>query len=325
MVSSKFSKHSFYQISHSFLEYLTSERGFSQNTYIAYRSDLSGFGNYLEIEIIDWRLVNEKIIFSYLFSLSENKNLTRRSQARVLTVIKVFYKYCYQNKIILKNLVKGVRAPKYSRNLPRPIKPIDMEVLLESQANVPSHIYKRDQAMWELMYSSGLRISELLKLQIIDILEQSSENHINILDYIIVKGKGGKSRAIFIGKEAKIALIDYLLSRHLLFSKEAANSERSLFLNARGKPLSRRGAHYIFKKRLHLLGLPQNYSIHSFRHSFATDLLNGGADLRHVQEMLGHKSISTTQNYTHVAKEKLREAFWKGHPHAKYHIDSGQN
>ena len=122
---------------------------------------------------------------------------------------------------------------------------------------------------------------------------------------------------VFIGKEAQKALTGYLKDRSLFFPRGANIFEKALFLNAKGKPLSRRGAHYTFKKRLFSLGLPQNYSTHSLRHSFAADLLNDGADLRHIQEMLGHASISTTQNYTHVAKEKLREAFWKAHPHAR--------
>ncbi len=310
-------QHSFQDVTQSFLEYIHFERGLSENTYLAYSSDLNSLNDYFTLKEIDWRLMDQKMIFDYLFFSSENKNLAKRSQARSMAVIKAFYKYAHQEKIIECNDIKGVRSPKHQRSLPKPIRPIDIETLLEDQTNAAQHINQRDQAMWELMYSAGLRISELLSLNITDVLDQSCESMISIHESVVVQGKGKKDRTVFIGKEAQKALTFYLKDRSLFFPRGANISQKALFLNAKGKPLSRRGAHYTLKKRLLSLGLPQNYSAHSLRHSFATDLLNDGANLRHIQEMLGHENISTTQNYTHIAKEKLREVFWRAHPHAR--------
>ena len=313
----------FDRASEKFLEYIHFERAFSANTRLAYKADLKNFSKYLGSKGINWRSIDSKQVFDYLFFLSAEKNIGRRSQARVIAVIKSFYKYCHREEMIRENPMAGFRAPRYQRGLPRPIKPIEMETFLEAPLKKPEHIVKRDRAMWELMYSSGLRISELLSLQVASVLDgphappPTRAEGLDILEHIAVKGKGGKSRVVFIGQEARASLADYLLSRHLFFRKKTMNSEKALFLNASGKPLSRRGAHYTIKQRLALLGLPENYSTHSLRHSFATDLLNSGADLRHVQEMLGHENVSTTQNYTHVAKEKIRDAFWKAHPHAR--------
>ena len=314
-------QHSFQSATHSFFEWVRFERGFSENTYIAYSSGLDSFHDYLTLKKIDWRFINKRVIIEYLFILSEEKKLTKRSQARALAVIKALYKYAHQEGMIKQNTIKGIKSPKYSRSLPKPIRSVDMETFLEGTTNITQHIDKRDQAMWELMYSTGLRISELLSLNVADVVDQSSETNIEIYDSIVVKGKGNKERSVFIGKKARSALTQYLKHKSLFCAKKISTSKSSphqaLFLNAKGKPLSRRGAHYTLKKRLLLLGLPQNYSAHALRHSFATDLLNDGADLRHIQEMLGHINISTTQNYTQVAKEKIREVFWKAHPHAR--------
>ena len=189
-----------------------------------------------------------------------------------------------------------------------------LEDSLDEKSKTTSYTQARDVALWETMYSSGLRISEILSLRPRDILESASDEGIQIRDSVSVMGKGGKTRVVFIGGKAQDALKKYLVFRGEL--QKQAKTE-ALFLNARGGALTRRGANYILKKRLLRLNLPHNYSSHSLRHSFATDLLNHGADLRHIQEMLGHASISTTQHYTHVAVEKLKSVFWKAHPHAR--------
>ena len=256
--------------------------------------------------------------------LSQEKNIGKVSQARATSVLKSFYRFCEMQKIIEENPFKGLRAPRYKKGLPKPIKAVELEILLEGtsdeRSKTSSYIETRDIALWEAMYSSGLRISEILSLEPEHIIESGigSENF-QIKDSIRVLGKGNKNRVVFIGSKAKAALKKYLILRYRLqrCQKQSQGRVNALFLNTKGGALTRRGANYILKKRLQRLELPRNYSSHSLRHSFATDLLNSGADLRHIQEMLGHSSISTTQNYTHVAIEKLQDIFWKAHPHAK--------
>lgn len=168
----------------------------------------------------------------------------------------------------------------------------------------------RDKALWETIYSSGMRISEALSLR----LELFSPEHIP--DEIKVRGKGGKDRVVYLGAASRQALAEYLPFRADVLYR-VKKTTTALFINFKGTPLTRRGAYYLIKKRVEALGLDHRITPHSLRHSFATDLLNAGADIRHVQEMLGHASVSTTQNYTLVAKERLFDVYRKAHPHGR--------
>ena len=286
---------------------------------MAYSSDLKIWELHVNTNRLDWNLFDAKDFYDHLYTLSKVRNLHKRSQARAASVLKSFYQFCEEQKIINENPIRGLRAPKYRRTLPKPIKSVEMRSLLEDslheKSRTTSYTQARDVALWETMYSSGLRVSEILSLRLRDILESDPDQEdIQIKDSIPVTGKGGKTRVVFIGSKAQGALKKYLVFRVDL---QKQTKTEALFLNARGGALTRRGANYVLKKRLLGLELPHNYSSHSIRHSFATDLLNNGADLRHIQEMLGHSSISTTQHYTHVAVEKLKAVFWRSHPHAK--------
>ena len=195
----------------------------------------------------------------------------------------------------------------------------EMQILLNSELCTEDSKNKkleiRDIALWELAYSGGLRISEILGLNISNILELDDDLKSQIIaKQIKIKGKGNKERMVFINTSSQKALKRYIDIR-IQFTN--IPSETALFLNIRGTRLTRRGALFILKNRLNNLNLSTKYKPHSFRHSFATDLLNNGAEIRHIQEMLGHSSISTTQNYAHVAIDKLKETFMKCHPHAR--------
>ena len=303
-----------------FFIYLELDKGYSKNTCEAYGSDLRYWSKYVENHNINWREAQSQDIYSFLFELSQKKNISKRSQSRVLSSLKSFYRYCEKESLVDKNMLRNLRSPKHRRGLPHPIKSFEIGMILESNTKQSIHLQLRDKALWELMYSAGLRISEILSLDIKDVIESySNVESPEVLDSFKVLGKGGKERIVFIGSYAKKSIQNYLYLRsHKQKNDQRKSLERkeALFINGRGERLSRRGAQYILKERLKKLGIFGNYSPHSFRHAFATDLLNQGAELRHIQEMLGHSSISTTQNYTHVAIQKIKDTFYKSHPHA---------
>lgn len=297
-----------------FLEHLVVEKAFSQHTIEAYGSDLSQWADYLESEELDWSKVEQKNVYSHISILHHEHEMARSSQARKIASIKAFYSYAWRAGWIAGNPMQKLRAPKYKRPLPRPLRPLELESMLEDDSGQDPWIQKRDRAILETMYSSGMRISELLSLNVEDVCDFQGA----IYESVKVRGKGNKDRVVFLGKESKEALLVYLAVRN-----EKANTE-ALFVNHRGSRLSRRGAAYIMQKRKEQLGSDVPVTPHMLRHSFATDLLNAGADIRSVQEMLGHTSVSTTQNYTHVAKEKIRQTFWDCHPHARNDSEPGE-
>ena len=304
----------------SFLESLHI-RGLSENTIDAYSSDLLHLVHFIEKHNLPWLTIDKKNITSFLVYLHKEKQPSKRSRARCISVLRSFYHYCVKEKILDYNPFKLTKAPKYSKTLPKVIPPNQMRMLLEENIYNDNDLIKkdleiRDIALWELMYSSGMRVSEILGLNVESILDIGDDLvSKKIYDTIKITGKGKKDRTVFIGSEAKKALQNYLNIRTTLLPLTKIENH-ALFLNARGERLSRRGALYLLKNRLSQLELPTKYKVHSIRHAFATDLLNNGAEIRNIQEMLGHKSISTTQNYSHLATDKLQETFRKCHPHA---------
>ncbi|HRP70319.1 MAG TPA: tyrosine-type recombinase/integrase, partial [Turneriella sp.] len=230
---------------------------------------------------------------------TREKVLERRSQARKLSALKTFYNFLEKRSLIAKNPTRTLKAARYKRLLPRPLRPIELERLLDDPVDDEEHFTgMRDKALWETIYSSGMRISEALSLSV------TPFSFSVIPDEITVTGKGSKDRVVYFGKCARQAITEYLPLRSAVLSRLKKQSD-ALFLNFKATPLTRRGAHYLIQKRARALGLATRVTPHTLRHSFATDLLNEGANIRHVQEMLGHASVSTTQNYTHVAKERL--------------------
>ena len=301
-------------------------KSMSKNTIEAYANDLNQWHQF-HLEN-NYSLENclspvKTQIITFLKKFDGGKDLLKNeggeqwkksTRARKVAVLKQFYKFLLKENIIEVDVLKKFRTPKFSRKNPHPLRPIEMSKFLEDDSGQSSAIQIRDIALWELVYSCGLRISEVLSLQVSDVLKLNTTNSI-INESVKVTGKGKKDRFVFIGREARVALEKYLLQRKQ--KEQILNNEDSLICNLQGVSLTRRGAYYILKRRSKELGLEIKFSPHSLRHSFATDMLNEGADIRMVQEMLGHTSISTTQNYTKVARARLIEVFRNSHPHAK--------
>ncbi|MDH4198767.1 MAG: tyrosine recombinase XerC [Spirochaetia bacterium] len=299
----------------SFLEYLRYEKNSSPNTLLAYKTDIAQFFEFIDVEQILWQAIDVKTIYAFLgHILNHNgKEIIRSSQARKAAAIKSFYRYSEKMGYLEINPIGKMRVPAGRRPLPKPLRPGEMETMLENNSGQNFWIQARDKALMELMYSSGMRISEILNLNIAHIFSSTGD----ISGSIVISGKGGKQRVVFIGNLAKTSLNNYLSLRSDLKKNEWVMSEAPLFTNYHGARITRKGAAYVLKKRrLNLIG-DEKITPHALRHSFATDLLNSGADIRVVQEMMGHSSISTTQNYTKVAREKLQNTFRSCHPHAK--------
>lgn len=282
-----------------FCDYLLIDKHYSNNTIESYKRDLIKFYEYNKKDI---KNINKDDIKSYLKYLNDNK-MDERSIARNISSLKSFYKFLIINKTIKDNPVESISLPKLGKKLPNTLSEEDINKLLDIKLN-DNYSY-RNKAMLELMYATGLRVSELVNLKVYDVN----------LEEAIVKtmGKGSKERIIPIGDYALNALTIYINEyRSTLFKKEVNDF---LFLNNHGKQMTRQGFFKIIKKLAIEQGIKKDFSPHTLRHSFATHLLSHGADLRIIQELLGHSDVSTTQIYTHVSNEELEDTFKKYHPH----------
>lgn len=288
-------------------EYLSSlkiEKNLSQNTIASYKNDVSQFLNYLsQNNIKDLSDVTSDKISGF-FKLIKDLGLSESSAARYFSSIKGFFKYLYKSRYIKNNPVEKVRAPKLSRKLPQVLNLPEVEKILKLP-NVKEKLGLRDKAMLELFYACGTRVSELTNLKVSDLFLKD--------EVIRVLGKGSKERLIPIGSSAIKWIEEYLQKSRPLLAKKS-KSENYLFLNLRGTKLSRMGIWKIVSLYVKESGIKKDVHPHTFRHSFATHLIEGGADLRAVQEMLGHADISTTQIYTHIDREYIKEVHKKYHP-----------
>lgn len=284
-----------------FHQYLASEKGLSLNTLLAYKKDIGLLASFLEQKKIeDFTNVSQEHIIVFLSDL-KCKEYASSSIARIFISLKVFFLFLKREKLIYKSPAEFLESPKVWQLIPEVLSCSEVERLLEApDIKVLSGI--RDRAILEILYASGLRVSELCNLCIYDIDEES----------IRVIGKGNKERLIPIGKKAIAAIDAYLLKvRHLYESDKC----KILFLNDKGKAIDRYYIWRMTKEYAKKCGISKKISPHTLRHSFATHLLENGADLRLIQEMLGHANISTTDRYTHISTKKLQEAFHKFHPH----------
>ena len=285
-----------------FLNYLVVERGLSRNTLEAYGRDLSRYLDFLEKQRIDqFGAVTPAIVLRYLAHLKET-GLSPRSRARTLVSLRMFHKFLLAEKYADANPTSRVEAPKSLHALPYTLSPGEVERLLASPSG-DHPLEMRDRAMFELLYATGLRVSELVGLKLGSLQLD--------VGYLTAFGKRSKERIVPIGETA----IDEL-RRYMAFSRPALEKEGSsfLFLNRSGRGLTRQGFWKIIKRRTLEAGIRKNITPHTLRHSFATHLLENGADLRSVQTMLGHADISTTQIYTHVTRERLRRIHEQYHP-----------
>ncbi len=288
-----------------FVNYLTIEKGHSHNTIESYRRDIVKFLEFIKCGTIDeFGKVDQRGIIAYLLHLRE-KGRASASVSRHLVSIKVFYKFLMLEEIIDINPTENIESPKLLRRLPDFLTLEEVDNIL-AQPDKNDRLGIRDIAMLELLYATGLRASELISLKLNDINMERG--------YIITFGKGSKERVVPIGSSAQEKLKRYLEeSRHLL-TKGRGGDE--LFVSRFGEKMTRQGFWKIIKKYALLSGINKDISPHTLRHSFATHLLERGADLRSVQQMLGHADISTTQIYTHVVRERLKEIYDKHHPRA---------
>lgn len=286
----------------TFFSYLSIERGLSGNTLSAYSRDLQEVRRHLkQTGISRWEDVTREHILSYFEAIGTG--LSYRSKGRRLAATRSFFKYLEREGKIPRNPASRIRFPKFRLTLPKFLSPNEVEALLEKPD--PTHpLGQRDRAMFELLYATGLRVSELTDLQI-------GQIHLDA-GYIVVRGKGDKERLVPMGEIAHDALKTYLEESRLILARKRFSHE--VFLNSRGGKLSRQGVWKIIKQSAIQAGIQKNLTPHMVRHSFATHLLENGADLRSLQAMLGHADISTTQIYTHVARTRLKEIHRKCHP-----------
>ena len=287
-----------------YLAHLKLEKNLSANTVSSYQIDINAFVAFIKNENIDdpSRVTTENI--SSFFKILKDIGLSATSSARYFSSLKGFFLYLLRNKYILKNPIEKISAPKISQKLPAVLTVNEVEKIL-CLPDVENKLGIRDKAILELFYACGTRVSELLNLKIGDLFLKE--------EIIRVFGKGSKERLIPIGSSAIDWMEQYLIkSRPLLMKKP--KSENYLFLNSRGSKLSRMGVWKIIDRYVKEAGITKEVHPHTFRHSFATHLLEGGADLRAVQEMLGHADISTTQIYTHIDRDYIKQVHKQYHP-----------
>ncbi|MDF2606558.1 MAG: xerD [Bacillales bacterium] len=288
-----------------FLHYLSVEKQLANNTINSYKRDLDSYVRFLinDLKINKINEINRVHIIQFLKKERE-LGKSSKSMSRYISSIRSFHQFLFRERRVDIDTTENIETPKIERNLPKVLSIEEVDLLLNS-LNENSPIDLRDKAMVEVLYATGLRVSELISLDL---------DSINLtMGFIRCVGKGGKERIVPLGRIAKESVEKYVSAGRPIFLKNKSNSN-AMFLNQRGKRLTRQG----FWKLLNILqrrvGLSSKISPHTLRHSFATHLLENGADLRSVQEMLGHADISTTQIYTHVTKTRLKEVYNKFHP-----------
>ena len=289
----------------AFLEYLEKERNDSPHTIKAYGRDVAAFAAFCAGHYgagWSWRGVDRQAVRSFLGDLSR-RGLAKRSAARALSAVRAFYRFLNKTGRAEANPARAARSPKLGRTLPVHLDRREIEDLFsaaQARAEAGGLAGARDLAMLELFYSTGMRLSELAGLRDGDVDLVS--------DQVKVRGKGRKERILPVGRPASVALRGYLRRR--------GDGARALFVNLRGGALSPRGVQLALRRLFLTLARGTALHVHALRHSFATHLLDAGADLRAVQELLGHASLSTTQVYTHTSVERLRRVYQQAHPRA---------
>lgn len=292
-----------------FIKYFEAEKGVSPHTIRAYQTDLLSFKEWLKGKGVDEEEINHTLMRSYL-SYMQHEEYLRSTVVRRVSALRSYFKFLCRENFIKTNPVAELRIPKREKRLPNFLYLKEIDNLLASPVG-DDPISLRDKALLEILYSTGLRVSELVGLNL---------GMIDSYRMIRIEGKGGRERLVPIGSYALQALDEYLKKRSELMNNAIRlgiePDREALFLNRWGKRLSDRGVRFIINKYLTIAKIDKTVSPHVLRHTFATHLLDRGADLRMVQEMLGHKSLSTTQVYTHVTKKRLKKVYDNTHPRA---------
>ena len=284
-----------------FINYLRVERGLADNTIQSYSRDLGRFFHFLESRPLSPLKVSQDQIMEYVSIIG--KILSARSVARNISSIKTFFRFLTAEGKIKNSPARLIETPRLSRRLPGVLNQQEVEQLI-SQPDSSNPLGQRDRAMLEILYATGLRVSELVSLKVLSINMEAG--------YVRTLGKGSKERIVPMGDKALWAVKEYLTGGRPQLTRRTNSAY--LFLNSRGRPLTRQGFWKIIKKYGMEAGIKKKITPHSIRHSFASHLLEAGADLRAVQVMLGHADISTTQIYTHVTRKRLKELHEKCHP-----------
>ncbi len=294
-----------------FLNFMSVEKGASGNTVAAYRNDLQQFDGYITSlrgngKPREWERTERDLIVDYLLTL-RRKNYAEATVARKVAAIKSFFQYLQAEGTIHGNPAESLESPRVGRSLPKPLSVTEVDELLEQPMKRNTPEAKRDRAMLELLYATGLRVTELVSLEVDDVNMSGP--------YVRCMGKGSKERTIPIHEQAAAAVAEYLNEGRAALVK--ARKENALFVNRRGERLTRQGFWLILKQYAKEANIATPVTPHTLRHSFATHMLRGGAPLRNVQELLGHANISTTQVYTQIANEHVRQVYEKAHPRAR--------
>lgn len=297
-----------------FLQHLVVEKNFSQNTLDAYRSDLVQFHEFVGTKIGTgddsdsiYPKIDTQLLHDYMVDLQENRGYANTTTARKIASVKSFFSFLMLTGEIIQDPSSAIGSPRIGRSLPKYLSEEDMVKLLDESAKAGTPESIRDTNILELLYATGLRVTELVSLNVSDV--DFTEM------YIRCWGKGNKERIVYLHEKAADGLKGYVegARRVLLGTK---SKETGLFVSHRGERLTRQWVWNILKNYSKKAGIEQDITPHTLRHSFATHLLQNGAPLRHVQELLGHSSISTTQIYTHLTNQHLRREYQKSHPRA---------
>ncbi len=299
----------------TYLDHLAVERGLAANTFASYRRDLRRYDEFLAgAGVIEFDAITEAMVSAFLVRLREGDEqhppLSASSAGRTIVAVRGFHKFCVADGLAVGDPAAAVRPPQPARRLPKALPLADVEAILEASGAAGTTLALRDRALLEVLYGTGARISEAVGLDVddVDLVDGS----------VLLRGKGSKERLVPIGSYALAAVDAYLTrSRPELAAVGTSDRAGALFLNARGGRLSRQSAWTVLVKAADRAGVTRDVSPHTLRHSFATHLLEGGADVRVVQELLGHASVTTTQIYTLVTVDSLREVFAAAHPRAR--------
>ncbi len=297
----------------TYLDHLGVERGLAANTLTSYRRDLRRYAEFLEDRgIIRLDDVSEPIVTDFLVRLREgdadHPALGASSAARTVVAVRGFHKFAVADGLAAIDPASGVKPPTPAKRLPKALPVADVEAILTAAGEPGTVLALRDRALLEILYGTGARISEAVGLDVDDL---------DLVDgTVLLRGKGGKERLVPVGSFAREAVEAYLVRGRTTLA-QSGGAQGALFLNARGGRLSRQSAWSVLVKTADRAGVTADVSPHTLRHSFATHLLDGGADVRVVQELLGHASVTTTQVYTLVTVDNLREVFATAHPRAR--------
>ena len=297
----------------SFIDHLRIERGLSENSLISYGRDLRYLLEFLQNQSLEISDITAATLSEFEVWLKD-RSLAISSINRTNSAVKSFLIYCAREYDL--NLPTGeISSHKVARKLPKALTIDEITSLIESAKSLSEATSLRDVALLELLYSTGGRVSEIIGININDLAKVESDNQ--MIQTIKLRGKGAKERIVPIGSYALIALDNYLVRVRPALASKSGKNEGAFFLNARGGRLSRQSAWNIVLQAARACGLEGKVSPHVFRHSYATHLLDGGADIRVVQELLGHSSVTTTQIYTLVTIDKIRQSYSSAHPRAR--------